>query len=118
MEDIKKQYSKICNLLDELIEKRTTTKTKLMALEDRFHLILAAHALGEITDDELEENRNELAQLKQGLNNTRFTIYGLEARQAELIPYLKVVKFDPRGIMKRQLRQPRIDYELKKDKRY
>ena len=46
MEDIKKQYSKICDLIDQLTEMTTTTKTNLTRLEDRFHLTLAAHALG------------------------------------------------------------------------
>ncbi len=96
MEDIKEQYSRICNLIDQLTEQGTITKEKLICLEDRFHLILAAHALGEITDGELEEHRNELAQLKQGLNNARVTVLGLEARQAELIPRLKVVKLNQR----------------------
>ena len=102
MEDIKKQYSRICDLIDQLTEMTTTTKTNLTRLEDRFHLTLAAHALGEITDSELDEHRTELTRLGQGLNDIRLTIPGLEARQAELIPRLKIVKLNQRGISRRQ----------------
>ena len=96
MEDTKKQYSRICNLIDQLTERGTTTKTKLRRLEDRFHLILAAHALGEITDSELDDHRNKLRQLGETLKEIRLTIPGLEARQAEVMTHLKVVKLNQR----------------------
>jgi len=102
MEDIKKQYSRICDLLNQLREQGMTTQANLRRLDNQFHLVLAAHALEEITDDELEEYRNDLAQLKRGLNNTRFTIYGLEARQTALIPRLTVVDLNQKRRSKRQ----------------
>jgi len=69
MKDIKEQYSKICNLLDQLTNRGMTTQADLRCLDNQFHIVLAAHVVGEITDSELDEYRDELTQLKQGLNN-------------------------------------------------
>ncbi len=92
MEDVREQYQKICSLIDEANEREGLLLRQVQALENQFIAQLAAHALGEITGNELQVARAELVVGKRELEEIPLLIQGLEARREQAWPEVDALR--------------------------
>jgi len=92
MKNLKNQSLEITKMIASLISEEQHLAAKLEEAENRFPASLASHALGEITDAELSEDRKTTKQIRVSLKEIPLTIMGLEARQAEMKDQLRIAQ--------------------------